>query len=189
MTHTSHGGPCSKWFCGVCHSTNPGRLAGPSHVVWKWPPCRDAGTRSHSTLTLRAASHLSTVARTAAVCQTCDGRPPVAAATSWQFRNWIITCNNWTRETHETLCSLAGCKYHFQHEMGKEGTPHIQGVLMFKNARSWQQLREKIGEYYYKPANNLHACRNYCSKMKTRVGGEILHEYPGVYEAADPRSA
>ena len=112
------------------------------------------------------------------VTSMCDTESEKVTKIEGKFRNWMITCNNWTQETHETLCNLAGCKYLFQHEVGKEGTPHIQGVLMFKNARTWKQLRDKIGEYWFKPAENIHACKNYCSKVKTRVGDGYFTNIP-----------
>lgn len=112
------------------------------------------------------------------VTSMCDTESEKVTKIEGKFRNWMITCNNWTQETHETLCNLAGCKYLFQHEIGKEGTPHIQGVLMFKNARTWKQLRDKIGEYWFKPAENIHACKNYCSKVKTRVGDGYFTNIP-----------
>ena len=87
-----------------------------------------------------------------------------------KIRNWFITCNNWTQQTHDALLSLKNCEYLFQHEVGEEGTPHIQGTLMFKNGRSWEQLRNQIGEYWFKRAKNKWACLNYCKKKETRIG-------------------
>lgn len=95
-----------------------------------------------------------------------------------KIRNWMITCNNWTQQTHDNLINLKNCKYLFQHEVGEEGTPHIQGVLMFKNPRTWSQLRKTIGEYWFKPAKNIFACKKYCSKVKTRVDGEYFTNIP-----------
>ena len=95
-----------------------------------------------------------------------------------KFYNWMITCNNWTQETHDSIPKLSNCKYLFQHEIGKQGTPHIQGVLMFKSQRTWAQLRKSIGKYWFRPAENIHACKNYCKKQKTRVGKKYFTNIP-----------
>lgn len=97
---------------------------------------------------------------------------------SRKCRNWFITCNNWTQLTHDNIVGLKNCQFLFQHEVGELGTPHIQGTLMFKNARSWDQLRKAIGEYYFKPAKNIHACLNYCKKVKTRVSDNYFTNIP-----------
>lgn len=99
----------------------------------------------------------------------CEMKDEEIEDESFKSRNWFITCNNWTQETHNKLLNLKNCKYMFQHEVGKEGTPHINGVLMFVNQRKWKSLRNTIGEYWYKPALNVNACINYCSKVATRV--------------------
>ena len=78
------------------------------------------------------------------------------------YRNWIGTLNNWNPETLETLRSLKNCEWIANPEKGeKTGTPHLQVCLMFRSARKWKHLREKIGEYWFAPAKNKHAVMNY----------------------------
>lgn len=59
-------------------------------------------------------------------------------------RWWIIVWNNYTDTDFDTLKEWADTeceKYSLGKEVGSEkGTPHIQGFLGFKNARSWDSL-------------------------------------------------
>ena len=97
---------------------------------------------------------------------------------SKKYRNWFMTLNNWTQQTHDILLCLKNCEYLFQHEVGKKGTPHIQGILVFKNARNWEQMRKSIGNYYFRNAKNVNACWNYCKKVQTRVSDGYFTNIP-----------
>ena len=53
-------------------------------------------------------------------------------------RNWVFTWNNWSPESllHIARVIAPNCVYvGFQPERGLAGTPHLQGVVVFKNAR------------------------------------------------------
>ena len=61
-------------------------------------------------------------------------------------------------------------KYCWQLEQGASGTPHIQGVLRFSNARSFSSLKNQCPEVHWEVARSLKQCVDYCSKIKTRIG-------------------
>lgn len=86
-------------------------------------------------------------------------------------RNWIFTWNNYTSENIDTLLKyLEKDKYCFQEEKGKEGTPHLQGAIIFKNARTLEQVKKIDKKIHWEIAKNIIACRKYCAKIDTRNG-------------------
>ncbi len=90
--------------------------------------------------------------------------------TNLRSRNWFLTWNNYPKDFHEILLNLRGLqKYVFQEEESKDGTPHIQGCFVFKSQKYWNQLNDKA-QGFWRPARNIHACKNYCSKIKSRIG-------------------
>ncbi len=84
-------------------------------------------------------------------------------------RNWFLTWNNYDDESIKTLLGMDAVKYVIQEEKGEEGTPHLQGVMCWKHKKSWSWLRN-IAEIYWKPAKNVMACKQYCSKVETANG-------------------
>lgn len=60
--------------------------------------------------------------------------------TSYRCRKWVFTLNNYT-ETDVVSVQLylngSALKWIFGREVGKEGTPHLQGYMEFKNAKDW----------------------------------------------------
>lgn len=59
-------------------------------------------------------------------------------------RNWCFTLNNWTPEEKKAITKIANAEYAFQEEKGANGTPHLQGVIMFKNARTMSSVKRLI---------------------------------------------
>lgn len=88
-------------------------------------------------------------------------------------RCWEITINNFTEEEEQAFIKHAQteCQYAiYQIEKGeKEGTPHIQGCIYYKNPRIWPKKifprahinREKVKGALFR----------YCQKDETRVRG------------------
>lgn len=83
-------------------------------------------------------------------------------------RGWVLTINNYTPEELDLLTILNGTptQYIWGEEIGEKcGTPHIQGFLYFKNARSFNSIkkmfpRARIEKAKGSPQQNL----TYCSK-------------------------
>lgn len=60
-------------------------------------------------------------------------------------RNYSFTLNNYTNEEYETLAKIK-CKYIIiGKEVGENGTPHIQGFIIFNNAKSFNATKKQLG--------------------------------------------
>ena len=62
-------------------------------------------------------------------------------------RTWCFTLNNYTEEdsvslSHNKWNDMEITKLVFQEEIGEKGTPHLQGVVQFKNLARDQSLAE-----------------------------------------------
>lgn len=81
-------------------------------------------------------------------------------------RAWVFTWNNYTSQDIEYLVStLKNHEYIFGEEIGgNTGTPHLQGVLRFKNPRQWKGVCEMLKNNFTEPCTNWNASLNYCSK-------------------------
>ncbi len=86
--------------------------------------------------------------------------------------NWFLTWNNYDAESIVTLLNLAQVKkYCIQEEVGKDGTPHLQGVMVFKTNVSWTGLNNACEKKcWWKRCRNVAAAVNYCSKVETSAG-------------------
>lgn len=86
-------------------------------------------------------------------------------------RNWCFTLNNYSDDevAHLTQC-FSDSKFLFQEEEGENGTPHLQGVVSFKNARSFASMKKLIPRAHIEPCKSFIASVRYCSKEETRVG-------------------
>jgi len=86
--------------------------------------------------------------------------------------NWFLTWNNYDAESIGVLLNLAQVKsYCIQEEVGKDGVPHLQGVMVFKtNVQGHILNRACDKKCWWKTCRNLHAAKNYCSKVETASG-------------------
>jgi len=84
-------------------------------------------------------------------------------------RNWCFTLNNYTQEDIKNFCS-SNYNYVFQEETGKNGTPHLQGVIMYNNARTFTHMKKLNNKCHWEPCRNKQASISYCSKNDTRTG-------------------
>ncbi len=86
-----------------------------------------------------------------------------------KFRNWDFVVNNYSDEDiidMKFYLDTNNCTYYFQEEIGKSGTPHLQGIIMYKNARDKRSIINKsLGDKIsIRPVKNLNACKNYVKK-------------------------
>lgn len=66
-------------------------------------------------------------------------------------------------------------KWCFQHEVCPEtGRPHIQGVVWFKNARTFAQVHKLFPGAHIEKCKSWKASIEYCSKEWTRGGKEVI---------------
>lgn len=98
-------------------------------------------------------------------------------------RFWFFTWNNYPENFYDTLTQgFGGCqKYVFQSEIGKNGTPHIQGTVGFKNARSLESLKKINNTIHWEKCKSA-AADKYCSKNDTFTG----KRYSYGLEEVDP---
>ena len=81
-------------------------------------------------------------------------------------RNYCYTLNNYTNEEYDTILKLK-CKYNIiGKEVGENGTPHLQGFIIFNNAKNFNATKKLFGERAHIEASKGTPYSNfrYCSK-------------------------
>lgn len=89
-----------------------------------------------------------------------------------QSRSWCFTLNNYTPDEVEDL-KQKDCKYIvFGHEVGEEGTPHLQGYVHFDSNKRLSALKKFQQRAHWEPAKGSHQQNfDYCTK-----DGKDIHE-------------
>jgi len=87
-----------------------------------------------------------------------------------KFINYCYTLNNWTEQEYEEL-KLIDCKYQIiGKEIGEQGTPHLQGYIHFKNARSFNAVRKMMKRWHIEPClGNPNQNMRYCMKENNYI--------------------
>lgn len=100
----------------------------------------------------------------------CSVNTPFGAsgskAMSQRSRNYSFTLNNYTTEEYDFIEKIK-CKYIiYGQEIGEQGTPHIQGFVIFNNAKTFSAAKRSIS-----PRSHIEQCKGtpydnfvYCSK-------------------------
>jgi len=80
-------------------------------------------------------------------------------------RNFCFTINNYTDDVLDSILDV-DCKYIIVgKEKGESGTPHLQGFVSFKNARSLNALKKINAQAHWEIARGTaQQNRDYCSK-------------------------
>jgi hypothetical protein len=80
-------------------------------------------------------------------------------------RSYVFTINNYTDEEYEAIQGME-CRYLIVgKEVGAEGTPHLQGYILFRNARSFNTIKRLLPRAHIEPAKgNAEQNIDYCSK-------------------------
>lgn len=97
--------------------------------------------------------------------------------------HWFFTLNNYKSEDINILkhCFNDLCyMYAFQEETGKNGTPHLQGVISLKKRGRWTQFG-LMKEIHWEKVRNVKESYVYCTKEETRSGNVYLKEYTIPY--------
>lgn len=81
-------------------------------------------------------------------------------------RNYCFTLNNYKETDVDCISNIQGYKYLIiGHEIGAKGTPHLQGYIMFKNARNYESVKNYIKRWHVEIAKGSpHENFVYCSK-------------------------
>jgi len=88
-------------------------------------------------------------------------------------RSWMFTLNNYNADDIDCLLlELKNSKsYVFQEEMGKKGTPHLQGYVVWKSQRMFSVLIKINKRIHWEVRRGTHKqAVAYCSKDSTRNG-------------------
>ncbi len=114
---------------------------------------------------------------------------------SKRARAWCFTYNNpddggGAHLAHHFEVVEDSCRFVMQEEVGESGTPHIQGVAHFKNARTLAGIKRINPVIHWEPCKNLRASVRYCTKSESRVPGGMrwAKGYDLPVEIADPMS-
>jgi len=90
---------------------------------------------------------------------------------SSRHRGFVITLNNYSEEEYMNILELChtdtSTKWIFGKEIGKKcGTPHLQGFIYFKNARSWNNMKKLLPDRCHIEGSKGNCEDNYiyCSK-------------------------
>lgn len=89
-------------------------------------------------------------------------------------RSWCFTWNNYPETAVATLreqVNVASSYLAFQPERGEAGTPHLQGVVVFANARSLSSMRSLFGDagvHFERMRGTIDQAVDYCSKEESR---------------------
>lgn len=106
---------------------------------------------------------MSTQKNTTRICNTKD------SDTRKRSRNWCFTINNFDIDDINSIKNSNG-KYIFQEEKGENGTPHLQGFISFKDAKSFTWIKKLNGKAHWEVTKSKIASIKYCSKESTRIG-------------------
>lgn len=90
-----------------------------------------------------------------------------------RYRSWFLTWNN-PPEVDQMINLLDDFntdKYIFQLEEGENGTPHYQGLVVYKSVKSLKQMKQLDPKIHWEPCKNLNRAILYCSKIETRING------------------
>lgn len=69
-----------------------------------------------------------------------------------KVRSIVFTLNNWTKEEEEKIKNMKHKYLLYAHEVGEEGTPHLQGYMQFPNSRSFGALCKEIPRWHIERA-------------------------------------
>lgn len=89
--------------------------------------------------------------------------------TKERLRSFFFTWNN-PPEDAEALLAQHLEKKHYQPEIGKNGTKHLQGYGMFKNPRAFNAIIKLFPGIHIEKIKNYKATIQYCMKEDTKAG-------------------
>lgn len=79
-------------------------------------------------------------------------------------RSFVYTLNNYTTE-EVTLCKGLDATYHvFGYEVGESGTPHLQGLLYYKNGKEFNVVKRLLPRAHIEICRCLPSAIEYCKK-------------------------
>lgn len=100
-------------------------------------------------------------------------------------RAWCFTINNYTQDDLDD-CEEIDCKYIiYGKEKGSQGTPHLQGYVYFKSARTMKSVSKWIKRAHLEPAKgSASQNKEYCTKE-----GDYIERGEMPYDGGKPSGA
>jgi hypothetical protein len=102
------------------------------------------------------------------------------------WRRWTFTINNYTDDQVNQVLgwendrNISGCVAGF--EVGKNGTPHIQGCIMFKAPKRFSEVRKIVKGWHVEKMRESWKCNvKYCSKDEDL----LINKQPSQGERVD----
>jgi len=86
-------------------------------------------------------------------------------------RGWFVTVNWPSADDELRLLDMDHIYHMYQHEEGKDGTHHIQGMFYFKETKSLKQMREFVPRAHWEVCADIAKAIAYCSKPDGRLDG------------------
>lgn len=96
-------------------------------------------------------------------------------------KHWTFTLNNYTLDEYNLIISSNSSivpRYVIQEEIGENGTPHLQGYIMFKKKTRPKSIFDN-NRIHWEKVRNIKACIAYCQKEDTRKEGTET-KYRGI---------
>ncbi len=110
-------------------------------------------------------------------------------------RSWTFTLNNFTDNEIKQIKDLDCKTLVFQGEIGEEtGTPHLQGFIMFRNARYFSAMKNLIHRWHVEPcATNVTRAVDYAQKRNSwdgllrysKINGSIKINIDGGHDSVN----
>lgn len=91
---------------------------------------------------------------------------PSAPKKNPKVRGWLFTLNNYTEQEEKHVQSIDAIYLVYGREVGEQGTPHLQGYVYFKNAKTMSAAKRLISSRAHldKPRGTPQQCCDYCMK-------------------------
>ncbi len=109
---------------------------------------------------------------------------------SHRSRSWFFTLNNYTvtdcAQLPTAFSKYSARKYIFQEEIGENKTPHLQGIVTFKEKVSFKNMKKINSRIHWEVPKKTRACFNYCQKEETRKPDGMRWIYPPTDEEKVP---
>jgi len=96
-----------------------------------------------------------------------------------EAKAWFFTWNNYPVDARDALlqlCQERCTSWAFQSEVGKEGTPHIQGMFVLKKKARWSAFKLPK-EIHWEVSRDPAIAAGYCTKDETH-DGSIREVFP-----------
>lgn len=125
-----------------------------------------AQTRMHPPCTI--------IISTLAIMSLIDQQTTVTSTrTEVRHRPWMFTINNPLPEDEPDVWAETPSRYVvWQHELGENQTPHIQGYLVLREARTLSSVKLLHQRAHWEPRRGTHRqAKEYCTKSETRTSG------------------